>query len=575
MAYACAQGFMSLKYMYLIFWHGFRIVYGEKTKGENSPTQDRPMKKDSIMQAATAQTNEKEKPATTADRPLREGKRDRAERLLRGTRPQGNAKPAPAQPEAEAKLADDPRANLSSLRNLRRPQPKLQTPRTAEAGEASEAGKDLAGRGGKHDVMPRLEMPEEKPVEAAHEVKAKQKPARELPRRKRRTLWSFGVWFCGHDWVRFGVAAVAILMIGQVLSIMAAASAYANTRIKDIVAVEGVRDNLLVGYGLVVGLDGTGDKLKNSAFTGQSLSAFLERLGVNTRGVELKTKNVAAVTVTATLPPFSRQGSRIDVSVSAMGDAQSLQGGTLLATPLYAADGQVYAVAQGALAVGGFSAGGDAAAVTKGVPTSGGVANGAIVEREIAFELNNMATLDLSLRNPDVTTATRIAATINDRVGRGAAVLRDPATVRVRVPDQYQNNVTMFLAQIEQLPVETDQIARVVIDEATGTIVMGENVRIDTVAVAQGNLIVKVQETPQVSQPGAFAPPGAETVVVPRTNVAIDEEEANQMVVLNRGATLNELVAGLNALGVGPRDLITILQTIKAAGALQADILAR
>lgn len=520
------------------------------------------------MQAATAQTNEKEKPATPADRPLREGKRDRAERLLRGSRPQ--AKPAQAQATAatEEKTVDDPQANLSSLRKLRRSQPKL------KVNDVKEAGKDLAGRGGDQDVMPKLDMPVEKAEPEAKPKLRKEKPAPK-PRRNRRTLWSFGVWFCGHDWVRFGVAAIAILMVGQVLSIMAAASAYANTRIKDIVAVEGVRDNMLVGYGLVVGLDGTGDKLKNSVFTGQSLAAFLERLGVNTRDTELKTKNVAAVTVTATLPPFSRQGSRIDVSVSAMGDAQSLQGGTLLATPLYAADGQVYAVAQGALAVGGFSAGGDASSVTKGVPTSGGVANGAIVEREIAFELNNMATLDLSLRNPDVTTATRIAATINDRMGRGVATLRDPATVRVRVPEQYRSNVTMLLAQIEQLPVETDQIARVVIDEATGTIVMGENVRVDTVAVAQGNLIVKVQETPQVSQPGAFAPPGAETVVVPRTNVAIDEEEANQMVVLNRGATLNELVAGLNALGVGPRDLITILQTIKAAGALQADILAR
>ncbi|MCH2546189.1 MAG: flagellar basal body P-ring protein FlgI [Alphaproteobacteria bacterium] len=361
-------------------------------------------------------------------------------------------------------------------------------------------------------------------------------------------------------------------MLGQVLSIVASAQANAATRIKDIVAVEGVRDNMLVGYGLVVGLDGTGDKLRNSAFTEQSLVAFLERLGVNTRESQLKTKNVAAVTVTATLPPFSRQGSRIDVSVSAMGDAASLQGGTLLATPLYAADGQVYAVAQGAVAVGGFSAGGEASMVTKGVPTSAAIANGAIVEREIAFDINSLPQIDLALRNPDVTTATRIAATINNRMGNGVAILRDPATVRVKIPKQYEGNITMLLAQIEQLPVETDQIAKVVIDEATGTIVMGENVRVDTVAIAQGNLVVKVEETPQVSQPGAFAPPGAQTVVVPRTNVAVDEEASNQMVVLNRGATLNELVAGLNALGVGPRDLITILQTIKAAGALQADI---
>lgn len=387
-----------------------------------------------------------------------------------------------------------------------------------------------------------------------------------------RTLASVRVWISAADWVRFIVAAVIVVVLGQVLGMVLSDKAYADTRVKDIVAFEGVRDNLLIGYGLVVGLDGTGDKLKNSAFTEQSLVAFLERLGVNTRGADLKTKNVAAVTVTATLPPFARQGSRIDVAISAMGDAKSLQGGTLLATPLYAADGQVYAVAQGAVAIGGFSAGGEASSVTKGVPTSAAIANGGIVEREIDFDLNNMKTLDLALRNPDITTSMRIAATINQRMGGEIATVRDPATVRLAVPGKYKDSVTMLLAQIEQLPVQTDQVAKVVIDEATGTIVMGENVRIDTVAVAQGNLVVKVDESPFVSQPGAFAPPGAQTVTVPRTNVDVTEDSANQMAVMNRGATLNELVAGLNALGVGPRDLITILQTIKAAGALQANI---
>lgn len=511
------------------------------------------------MQTATAQ--QERTGADVQHMPLQDSRRRRAERLLNGR------EEAKATPAVERKSAST-NERLAALR-------KRVAEKPAEAEKPSRPA-ELAGRDGKQDVQPRLAMPvAEAEKQQAPQYSLYADMAMRLQRRRRRSLWSPGVWFSGHDWVRFAVTAIAILMIGQVLSIVAAAQAHANTRIKDIVAVEGVRDNMLVGYGLVVGLDGTGDKLKNSAFTGQSLAAFLERLGVNTRDTELKTKNVAAVTVTAVLPPFSRQGSRIDVSVSAMGDAQSLQGGTLLATPLYAADGQVYAVGQGALAVGGFSAGGEATGVTKGVPTSGAIANGAIVEREVAFELNSLERLDLSLRNPDVTTATRIAATINDRVGKGSAVLRDPATVRVQVPQEFEGNVTMFLAQIEQLPVETDQIARVVIDEATGTIVMGENVRIDTVAVAQGNLIVKVEETPIVSQPGAFAPPGAETVVVPRTNVAIDEEEANQMVVLNRGATLNELVAGLNALGVGPRDLITILQTIKAAGALQADIMTR
>lgn len=499
------------------------------------------------MQTATAHHTEQDMAALLADHPTQDAKREHAEQLLRSGRVE-------KQEEPRLPRAGSAREKLSGLRDMSRGQPVLPM---SQAGAQDESGApEVAAKG--------EEAKRQAP--AVRGVKA---------RSSRRNLWSFGVWFCGHDWVRFGVAAVSILMIGQVLSIMAAASANATTRIKDIVAVEGVRDNMLVGYGLVVGLDGTGDRLKNSAFTGQSLAAFLERLGVNTRDTELKTRNVAAVTVTATLPPFSRQGSRIDVNVSAMGDAQSLQGGTLLATPLYAADGQVYAVAQGALAVGGFAAGGIAGGITKGVPTSGNVANGAIVEREIAFELNNMRTLDLSLRNPDVTTATRIAATINERIGGGSAKLRDPATVRVSVPEQYRDNVTMFLAQIEQLPIETDQRARVVVDEATGTIVMGENVRVDTVAVAQGNLIVKVQETPMVSQPGAFAPPGAETVVVPRTNVVVDEGDGSQMVVLNRGATLNELVAGLNALGVGPRDLITILQTIKAAGALQADIMTR
>ena len=390
--------------------------------------------------------------------------------------------------------------------------------------------------------------------------------------RKLHAKHSKRVWFSPNDWLRFAMAASIVIVIGQVMSLVASSAAHADTRIKDIVAFEGVRDNMLIGYGLVVGLNGTGDKLKNSVFTEQSLVAFMERLGVNTRGTSLKTKNVAAVTVTATLHPFARQGSRLDVSISAMGDAKSLQGGTLIATPLYAADGQVYAVAQGAVAVGGFSAGGDASEVTKGVPTSAAIANGGIVEREIDFDLNALPSMNLSLRNPDVTTAMRIAATINKQLGAETASVRDPATINLQIPARFQGNTTMLLAQIEQLPVQTDQIAKVVIDEATGTIVMGENVRIDTVAVAQGNLVVKVEETPQVSQPGAFAPPGAETVVVPRTNVTVDEGEGNQMAVLNRGATLNELVAGLNALGVGPRDLITILQTIKAAGALQADI---
>lgn len=351
-----------------------------------------------------------------------------------------------------------------------------------------------------------------------------------------------------------------------------AAPAHAE-RIKDVVAFEGVRDNMLMGYGLVVGLNGTGDKLQNNAFTEQSLIGFLERQGVNTRGLQLKSKNVAAVTVTAKLPPFARAGANIDVNISAMGDAKSLMGGTLLATSLQGPDGNVYAVGQGPVTVGGFAAAGESGtSITKGVPTNGFIPNGAIVEREVDFKLNDMANLRLSLRNPDITTASNVSRAINQQVGAGTSRVDDPGTVTVTVPTAYQGDVVALLADIETLPVETDQPARIVVDEATGTIVMGENVRISTVAVAQGNLVVKVEEKPQVSQPNPFAPEGAETVVVPRTDVTVDEEAGNKVALLQEGATLKDLVGGLNALGVGPRDLITILQTIKAAGALQADI---
>lgn len=362
-------------------------------------------------------------------------------------------------------------------------------------------------------------------------------------------------------------------MIGLCTMVGVSAAQAGESRIKDVVSFEGIRENMLMGYGLVVGLNGTGDKLNNNAFTQQSLIAFLERQGVNTRGTELKSKNVAAVTVTAALPPFARTGGRIDVTVSAMGDAKDLQGGTLLATPLYGADGEVYAVAQGAISIGGFSAEGEAASISKGVPTNGYVAGGGIVEKEVDFALNSLHELKMALRNPDVTTARHIAETINIEVAPGVAEVIDPGTVTLRVPDAYEGNVTQLLADVEQIPVKTDQVARVVIDEASGTIVMGENVRIDTVAVAQGNLVVKVEERPLVSQPNPFAPDDAETVTVPRTEITVTEAgPGKRMAVLENGASLRDLVTGLNALGVGPRDLMTILQTIKAAGALQAEI---
>ena len=362
----------------------------------------------------------------------------------------------------------------------------------------------------------------------------------------------------------------AFALVVATLAVLATAGPLrADVRIKDITDFEGVRDNMLVGYGLVVGLNGTGDSLRNAVFTQESLVAMLERLGISTRGSNLNTKNVAAVMVTATLPPFARHGSRIDASVSALGDAKSLLGGTLLVTPLVGADGEVYAVGQGALAVGGFEAGGDAENVTRGVPTSARVPAGAIVEREVDFALNDMPAVRLALRNPDLTTARRIAGVINGHLGGGAEVL-DPATVAVPVPAGFQGRVANLLGEIELLRVTPDQAARIVIDESTGIIVMGENVTISKVAVAQGNLTVRVTETPQVSQPNPLA--GGDTVEVPRTDVAIDDQSDNKLVVLNPGVTLDTLVDGLNALGIGPRDMISIIQAIKAAGALQAEI---
>ena len=389
------------------------------------------------------------------------------------------------------------------------------------------------------------------------------------------------------------LAALALLL-------PAAGPAAALSRIKDIADFEGVRDNLLVGYGLVVGLNGTGDTLNNAIFTRESLIGMLERMGVNARSSALSTTNVAAVMVTATLPPFARQGAHIDVQVAALGNAKSLLGGTLLVTPMLGADGEVYAVAQGSVASGGFSAAGQAASVTKGVPTSGRVASGAIVEREVGFDLDKLKTVNLMLRNPDLTTARRIAEVIDGYLKVDAATPLDPSTVKLSLPPGFKGDVVSLLTDVEQLRVEPDEVARVVIDEANGVIVMGENVRISTVAVAQGNLTVRITETPQVSQPNPFAPTGqattpvnpttglptgprangvqfapgggGQTVVVPRTNVQVDEQSNRRMAVLPAGVSLQELVNSLNALGVGPRDMISILQAIKTAGALQAEI---
>lgn len=372
---------------------------------------------------------------------------------------------------------------------------------------------------------------------------------------------------------RFRRTFLGACLTAALVAVMAvcAAPASAASRIKDIADFEGVRDNLLVGYGLVVGLQGTGDNIDSMAFTKESLMGMLERLGVNTRGGQLKSKNVAAVMVTAVLPPFGRQGARMDINVSALGDAKSLLGGTLMVTPLVGADGEVYAVAQGNVQVGGFFAQGQAASVQKGVPTSGRIPNGAIIEREVPFEMNAMNEVSISLRNPDFTTAQRISQAVNAFLGTAAAATRDPGTVTLRVPQQYQANMVGLLTDIEQLRVEPDQYARVVIDEQTGIIVIGENVRVSRVAIAQGNLTIRVTETPQVSQPGPFADAG-ETVVVPRTDIQVDEDSDKRLTVVDGGVNLQELVNGLNSLGIGPRDMISILQAIKAAGALQAEI---
>ena len=350
------------------------------------------------------------------------------------------------------------------------------------------------------------------------------------------------------------------------------APAMAQVRIKDIADIEGVRDNQLVGYGLVVGLNGTGDRLDSAVFTRQSLIGMLERLGVNTRDQEsrLQTKNVAAVMVTANLPAFARSGSRIDVAVSALGDAKDLTGGTLLVTPLLGADGEVYAVSQGALATGAIAARGAAASVTRGVPTSARIANGATVEREVPFQLASKTVLRLGLRNPDLTTARRMADAINRTLGGAAARATDPRTVSLQLAGRDPIDV---LARIEDLRVQPDSPAVVVIDEASGTIVMGDNVRISTVAIAQGNLTIRVSEQPQVSQPESFS--DGQTVVTPRTNIQIDDQADRRLGILRGGVTLRDLVASLNALGVGPRDMISILQSIKAAGALQADLVVR
>ena len=322
-------------------------------------------------------------------------------------------------------------------------------------------------------------------------------------------------------------------------------------RLKDIVSFEGIRDNMLMGYGLVVGLNATGDNLKNSVFTQQELENFLGKLGVNARGSNVKTKNIAAVTVTSTLPPFSRQGSKVDVKVSALGDATSLEGGLLLATPLLGADGSVYAVSQGTVSIGGIDSRGPLAK-NKAVKTNGFISSGAIVEKEIDFSLNDMESVNIALHNPDISTSYRIAKVVNEELGKGSANAIDPGTIFVKLPEEYKGNVLGMLAKIEQLKVFTDSIAKIIIDEASGTVIMGKDVRLDTIAISQGNLMIEVKN---------------------KYNLVNAGEAGDDVVVMEKGTSLQELVSGLNTLGASPRDIISVLQNAKKIGALQADII--
>jgi flagellar P-ring protein precursor FlgI len=340
-------------------------------------------------------------------------------------------------------------------------------------------------------------------------------------------------------------------------------------RIKDLASFEGVRDNQLVGYGLVVGLNGTGDS-DQARLQLLSVATMLERMGTSINASQIKLKNVAAVMVTATLPPFAKQGNPLDVTVSSMGDAKSIAGGTLVMTPLKGADNQVYAVAQGSVLTNSFAFGGQAASAQKNHPTAGRIPGGALVERELPNSLTDKSQLRLNLARADFTTASRIASAINGKFGAGVATTGDPGAVVIRIPGTYASRMIDFVAEVETLEVLPDSVARVVLNERTGTIVMGERVRISTVAVSHGNLSLVIKETPQVSQPTPLSS-GGETKVVPRTQLKV-EEESRRLMLLPEGATIGDVVRALNTLGVTPRDLIGILQAIKAAGALQAEL---
>ena len=378
------------------------------------------------------------------------------------------------------------------------------------------------------------------------------------------------------------------IFIFFVVSLFVMSYSYA-ARIKDIASVGGVRDNQLVGYGLIVGLDGTGDSIKNG-FTDQTLKNMLMRQGLSMKGKTLKADNVAAVMLTAKLPPFAKTGTRIDVMASSIGDAESLLGGTLLMTPLRGADGKIYAVAQGAVAIGGFSAKGGAGGVSKNHATVARITNGALIERELEYDFSKKRKFTINLHRPDFTTCERLAEVLNNRIKVADTKLIDSNSVVVTMKESFDGNIVSLISAVENLNVPVDSVAMVVLNEKTGTVVMGDKVRISTVAVAHGNLSIQIKEEKHVSQPLPFSPaapagsipsnvgggvtmaPGGQTVVTTDTNINVNEEKKKLMVV-SEGVTIQEVVTALNAIGVSSRDLITILQTIKAAGALQADLI--
>ena len=342
-----------------------------------------------------------------------------------------------------------------------------------------------------------------------------------------------------------------------------------GARLKDIATLKGARLNELIGYGLVVGLNGTGDR-QNTKFTVQSLVNMMERLGVHVLADQVKVDNVAAVMVTAKLPPFARVGNKLDVLVSSIGDARSLQGGTLLLTPMKGVDNQVYALAQGPLVVGGFSASGAAGGgVQKNHPTVGRIPGGAAVEREVLFDFMAMDTLTIGLHNPDFTTALRVSQAINKSLGEVVAVPADGGTVRIKLGEKQKTSLVSLVAVLEQIEVQPDNRAKVILDERTGTVVLGENVRISSVAIAHGNLSVQVKERKEVSQPLPFSE--GRTVVTDDSQVNVSEEQ-KKLLYVPEGANLGDVVKALNAIGVSPRDLIAVFQAIKASGALQAEL---